>query len=160
MYILKLVRLQTSQRLFSRQGALIKFVNGSMMVSTETPSATANQMNATQLKLWRVGYKMGVYVSFTFLFSSYCSVFIKHFLKTKPYEEKREVKLTYTPILYPACQSFNCVTFIWFAVADGVSIDSIIEPFTKLIGASCLKNSLSNVWRCTTLRINISYSGK
>ena len=70
MFILKLVRLQTSQRLFSRQRALIKFVNGSMMVSTETPYATANQMNATQLKHWRVGYKMGVYVSFTSLFSS------------------------------------------------------------------------------------------
>ena len=69
MFILKVVHLQTLQRLFLRQGAIIKFVNGSMMVSTETPYATANQMNATQLKLWRVGYKMGVYVSFTSLFS-------------------------------------------------------------------------------------------
>ena len=79
-FIIKLVHLQTSQRLFSRQGALIKFVNGSMMVSTETPYATANQMIATQLKLWRVGYKMEVYVSFSSLFSSQCSVFIKHFV--------------------------------------------------------------------------------
>ena len=70
MFILKLVRLQTLRRLFSRQGARINFVNGSMMVSTETPYATANQMNATQLKLWRVGYKMVVYVSFTSLFST------------------------------------------------------------------------------------------
>ena len=70
MFILKLVRLQTSQRLFLRQGALIKFVNGSMMVSTETPYATANQMNVTQLKLLQAGYKMGVHVSFTSLFSS------------------------------------------------------------------------------------------
>ena len=70
MFILKVVHLQTLQRLFSRQEALIKFVNGSMMDSMETPYATANQMNVTQLKLWRVGYKMGVYVSFTSLFSS------------------------------------------------------------------------------------------
>ena len=69
MFILKAVHLQTSQRLFSKQGALTKFVNGSMMESTETRYATANQMSVTQLKLWRVGYKMGVYVSFTSLFS-------------------------------------------------------------------------------------------
>ena len=70
MCILKVVHRQTLLRLFSRQEALIKFVNGSTMDSMETPYATANQMNATQLKLWRVGYKMGVYVSFTSLFSS------------------------------------------------------------------------------------------
>ena len=27
-------------------------------------------------------------------------------------KEKREMKLTFTPILNPTCQSFNCVTFI------------------------------------------------
>ena len=70
MFILKAVHLQTSQRLFSKQGALIKFVNGLMMESTETQYAIANQMNVTQLKLWQAGYKMGVYVSFTSLFSS------------------------------------------------------------------------------------------
>ena len=70
MFILKAVHLQTSQRLFLKQGALMKFVNGSMMESMETLYATANQMNATQLRLWQLGYKMGVYVSFTSLFSS------------------------------------------------------------------------------------------
>ena len=70
MCILKVVHLPTSQRLFSKQGALIKFVNGLMMESTETQYAIANQMNVTQLKVWLVGYKMGVYVSFTSLFSS------------------------------------------------------------------------------------------
>ena len=74
MFICNIVHLQTSQRLFSKQGALIKFVNGSMMESTETQYATANQMSVTQLKLWRVGYKMGVQASFTSLFSSQCSV--------------------------------------------------------------------------------------
>ena len=70
MFILKAVHLQTSQRLFLKQGALMKFVNGSMMESMETQYATANQMNVTQLKLWQAGYKMGVHVSFTSLFSS------------------------------------------------------------------------------------------
>ena len=70
MFILKVVHRQTLPRLFLRQEAQINFVNGSMMESMETPSATANQMNVTQLKLWQAGYKMGVYVSFTSLFSS------------------------------------------------------------------------------------------
>ena len=70
MFILKVVHRQTLLRLFLRQKAPINFVNGSMMESMETPSATANQMNVTQLKLWQAGYKMGVHVSFTSLFSS------------------------------------------------------------------------------------------
>jgi hypothetical protein len=70
MFILKVVHRQTLLRLFLRQEAPINFVNGSMMESMETPSATANPMNVTQLKFWRAGYKMGVYVSFTSLFSS------------------------------------------------------------------------------------------
>ena len=76
MFILKAVHLQTSQRLFSKQGALMKFVNGSMMESMATQYATANQMNVTQLRLWRLGYKMEVYVSFTFFFI----VFNLHFV--------------------------------------------------------------------------------
>ena len=51
MFILKAVHLQTLQRLFSKQGALMKFVNGSMMESMETQYATANQMNVTHLRL-------------------------------------------------------------------------------------------------------------
>ena len=70
MCILKVVLRQTLLRLFSRQEALIKFVNGSTMESMETLYATANQTNVTQLKLWQVGYKMGVYVSFVFIIHS------------------------------------------------------------------------------------------
>ena len=51
MFILKVVHRQTLLRLFLRQEAPINFVNGSMMESMETPSATANPMNVTQL-MW------------------------------------------------------------------------------------------------------------
>ena len=70
MFILKVVHHQTLLRLFLRQEAPINFVNGSMMESMVTPYATANPMNVTKLKFWLAGYKMGVYVSFTSLFSS------------------------------------------------------------------------------------------
>ena len=100
MFILKVVHRQTLLRLFLRQEAPINFVNGSMMESMETRYATANQMNVTQLRLWRLGYKMEVYVSFTFFFT----VFSLHFVMISAKYPLSRAQL-FIVLLYPEKQT-------------------------------------------------------